>query len=219
MREGRSSELTSSSREKRENPSSSAAISETLETKYRRERHKTEKPNAKTRHRDTESTTSNNTDEAVATHEPGAYPAILVQECRDVPSEEIAVHYVRTNRVVVEKTKRNKQQEDNVRSAELDFMLELETLIKQTAADSELIELNCCLEDNNTNMIPNDDRTVAKKLTHRWGIIIVDDQIIVPKSLGYAALNALHFGHPRINKMCSDAMIVWWLNMREDMVK
>ena len=45
-------------------------------------------------------------------------------------------------------------------------MLDLETLIKETAADPEFIELNCCLEENTTNLIPNDYRTVAKKLTH-----------------------------------------------------
>ena len=125
--------------------------------------------------KDAESTTSNNPEEAVATHEPGAYPAIPVQEYRDGPIEEIAVHYKITNRVVETKAKRNKQQEDNVRSARLDFMLVLETLIKETTADPELIELNCCLEEINTNMIPNEYRTVAKKLTHRWGIIMVDD--------------------------------------------
>ena len=107
------------------------------------------------------------------------------------------------------KAKRNKQQ-DNVRSDELDFMLDLETLIKETTAGPELIV---------TNMIPNEYRTVAKKLTHRWGIIMVDDRIVIPKSLRYAALNALHFGHPGINKMCSDAMIFWWPNMWEDIEK
>ena len=99
----------------------------------------------------------------MATHEPGAHPAIPVQEYRDGPIEEIVVHYVKINRIVEEKAKRNKQQEDNVISADLDFMLDLETLIKETAADPELIELNCWLEDNNTNLILNDYRTVAKK--------------------------------------------------------
>ena len=57
---------------------------------------------------------------------------------------------MRINRVVEEKAERNKQQEDNVRSAEVDFMLDLETIIEETAADPDLIELNCCIEDNNT---------------------------------------------------------------------
>ena len=82
--------------------------------------------------KDTESTASNNSEEAITTHEPGTYPAIPFQEYRDGPIEEIAVHYVRINRVVEEKAKRNKQQEENVRSAELDFMLDLETIIKES---------------------------------------------------------------------------------------
>ena len=48
---------------------------------------------------------------------------------------------------------------------------------------------------------------------------MVDDRIIVPKSLRYAALNALHFGNPGINKMWSDATIFCWPNMREDVEK
>ena len=45
---------------------------------------------------------------------------------------------------------------------------------------------------------------------------MVDDRIIIHKSLRYAALNALHFGHLGINKMCNDAAIFWWPNMRAD---
>ena len=106
------------------------------------------------------------------THEPGANPAIRVQEYRDGPFEDIAVHYVRINRVVEQKAARNEQQEDNIRAAELDFMLDQETLIKEMAADPDLIEMNCCLEENNSQQIPNDYKTVAKKLTHRWGIVM-----------------------------------------------
>ena len=42
--------------------------------------------------RDTESTIPSNTEEAVTTHEPGAYPAIPVQKNRDGPIEDITVH-------------------------------------------------------------------------------------------------------------------------------
>ena len=48
---------------------------------------------------------------------------------------------------------------------------------------------------------------------------MVDDQIIVPTSLRYAALNTLQFGHYGINKMCSDATIFWWPNMRSEIEK
>ena len=168
---------------------------------------------------DTESTVSSSPEEPVITEEPGSYPAIPVQDYREGPIEEIAVHYVRINKVIETKAPRNRQQEDNIRAAELDFMLDLETLIKETAADPDLIEVQCCFEDNNTQAIPDDYKHVAKKLNHRWGITVVDDLIIIPKSLRYAALNALHFGHPGINKMCNDAVIFWWPNMRADIEK
>ena len=98
-------------------------------------------------------------------------------------------------------------------------MLDLETLIEETAADPDLIEVQCCLEDNKALAIPEDYKHVAKKLIHRWGITMVDDRIIVPKRLRYAALNALHFGHLGIKKMCSDAAISWWPNMRVNIEK
>ena len=68
----------------------------------------TEQGNNNNENRDTESTTSSNTEEAVTTNEPGAYPPIPVQEYRDGPIEDIAVHYVRINRVVEQKAARNK---------------------------------------------------------------------------------------------------------------
>ena len=48
---------------------------------------------------------------------------------------------------------------------------------------------------------------------------MVDDRIIVQNSLRYAALNALHYGHPGINKMCGDAAMFWWPNMQADIEK
>ena len=117
--------------------------------------------------RETESTASSIPEEPVTTQEPGAYPAIPVQEFRDGPIEEIAVRYVRINRVIENKVIRNKKQEDNVRAAELDFMLDLETLIKETAADPDLIELQCCIEDINLSQSPEAYKPIIKRLTHR----------------------------------------------------
>ena len=62
-------------------------------------------------------------------------------------------------------------------------MIDLETLIKETSADPDLIELQCCLEDKNMLAIPEVYKHVAKRLTHRWGITMVDERIIIPKTL------------------------------------
>ena len=95
-------------------------------------------------------------------------------------------------------------------------MLDLETLIKETAADPHLIELQCCIEDDNLNQAPEDYKPIIKRLTHRCGITMVDDRIIIPGGLRYAALNPLHFGHPGIDKICGDTAVFWWPNMRAD---
>ena len=125
--------------------------------------------------KETESTVSSTPEEPVTTQEPGAYPTFPVQEFRDGPIEEIAVRYVRINRVIENKAIRNKKQEDNVREAELDFMLDLETFFKEIAADPDLIELQCCIEDNNLRQAPEAYKPIIKSLTHRWGITMVDD--------------------------------------------
>ena len=74
--------------------------------------------------RETESMTFSTPEEPVTTQEPGAYSAIPVPNFRDGPKEQIAVRYVRINRVIENKAVRNKKQENNVRAAELDFMLD-----------------------------------------------------------------------------------------------
>ena len=53
--------------------------------------------------------------------EPGSYPAIPVHEYREGPIEEIAVHYIRINKIVENKQPRKRVQEDNVRTAEFNF--------------------------------------------------------------------------------------------------
>ena len=93
---------------------------------------------------DTESTVSSSPEEPVTTQEPGAFPAVPVQKYRDLLLEEIAVHNVRINRIINNRAVRNRQQEENVRSAELELMLDLETLMKETAADPDLLEIPCC---------------------------------------------------------------------------
>ena len=84
-----------------------------------------------------------------------------MQEDRDGPIEKIAAHYIRISRVIEKQATRNRQQEDNIRSAELDFMLDLETLIKETAADPDLIEVQCYSEHNKMQQISEDYKQVG----------------------------------------------------------
>ena len=159
--------------------------------------------------RDAGSTALTNTDEAIASHKPGAYPAKTEQNYRYGPIDKIAVHYVRLNRMVERKTKRNKQHEDNVRSTELDFMLDLQILFKETAIDPDLIELNCCIEENNTSQ-----KTYPLMGHHNFRrsdnsaktTTLCSPQCLSPRT-------------PWNLKICSEAALFWWPNMRTDIEK
>ena len=59
-------------------------------------------------------------------------------------------------------------------------------------------------------------RTVFDKLSIRWGLVFVDDQIVVPINLRRRLLDILHFGHSGITEMTSEAMIFWWPEMKQD---
>ena len=93
-------------------------------------------------------------------------------------------------------------------------MLNLETVINKTAAYPDLIGVNSCFKDDNIGKIPKDD---TGKETYRWSFIMVDgNRIKLSKTLHYAALNALHFGHLVVKKICNVAATFQEPNKREN---
>ena len=59
-------------------------------------------------------------------------------------------------------------------------------------------------------------RPVFDKVSIRWGLVFVDDQIAIPIVLRRKLIETLHFGHSGTTKMLSDAKIFWWPEMRKD---
>ena len=54
-----------------------------------------------------------------------------------------------------------------------------------------------------------------KRLSSRFGLVFIEDKIIVPKNLWTTIISLLHKGHPAINKMTDAARHFWWLKMTE----
>ena len=110
-KEGKSNELISNLRRKKESHIGGGSFrdfgDEIPQSNTQDQTNREETRHENETNRDAESTTSNNSHEAAATQASVAYPAIPVQQYRDGPIEEIAVHYVRLNRIVEEKGKRN----------------------------------------------------------------------------------------------------------------
>ena len=101
-------------------------------------------------------------------------------------------------------TANKKATENNIKKAEFEFMLDLKTLISKTAIDPELTRVRTSMRREDRKTIPDGYRTVFDKLSIRWGLIFVDDQIIIPIDLGRRLLDILLFGHSGITKMTTE---------------
>ena len=95
-------------------------------------------------------------------------------------------------------------------------MMDLKTLIAKTAIDPELTRVRNSMRKEDRETIPDGYRTVFDKLSIRWGLVFVDDQIVVPIDLRRKLQDIIHFGHSGITKMNAGAKIFWWPGMKQD---
>ena len=56
----------------------------------------------------------------------------------------------------------------------------------------------------------------SKKLSIRWSLVFVHDQIVVSIDLRRRMLDILHFGHSGMTKMKTEAKIFWWPEKQND---
>ena len=124
--------------------------------------------------------------------------------------------YIQINHIVGKLTANKKVTEDHIKKAEFDFMMDLKTMIAKTAIDPELTLVRTSMRREDRETIPDGYRTVFDKLSIRWGLVFVDDQIVIPIDLRRRLLEILHFGHSGITKMMSEAKIFWWPNLKKD---
>ena len=86
--------------------------------------------------------------------------------------------------------------EDTIKKAEFEFMLDRKkTLISKTAIDPELTRVRASMRREDRDTTPDGYRPVSDKLSIRWGLVVMDDQIVVPVDLRRRLLDILHFGH------------------------
>ena len=67
-----------------------------------------------------------------------------------------------------------------------------------------------CLERQQHDLIPDEYQPHKKKLSNRFGLVFIQDKIIVPKNLRATIISLLHKGHPAFNKMKIAARHFWW---------
>ena len=125
-------------------------------------------------------------------------------------------HYIHINHIVGKITENKKLTEENIKKAEFNFMLDLKTLISKSAIDPEMTRVQASMRREEKDTAPESYRPVFDKLSIRWGLVFVDDQIAVPIDLRRKLIEILHFGHSGKTNILSDAKIFWWPEMRKD---
>ena len=114
-------------------------------------------------------------------------------------------HYIQINHIVGKIIENKKLTEENIKKAEFNFMLDLKTLISKTAIDPEMTRVRASMRREEKDTAPEGYRPVFDKLSIRWGLVFVDDQIAVPIDLRRKLIEILHFGQSGTTKMLSDA--------------
>ena len=125
-------------------------------------------------------------------------------------------HYIQINHIVGKLTGNKEITEDTIKKAEFEFMLDLKTLISKTAIDSKLTRVRASMRREERETTPEGYRPVFDKLSIRWGLGFMDDQIVVPVDLQRRLLDILHFGHAGTTKMIAEAKIFWWPDINGD---
>ena len=115
--------------------------------------------------------------------------------------------YIQINHIVGNLTANKKITEDNIKKAEFKFMLNLKTLVSKTVIDPELTRVRTSMRREDRETAPGGYKPVFEKLSIRWGLVFVDDQIVVPIDLRRRLLDILHFGHSGRTKMETEAKI------------
>ena len=96
-----------------------------------------------------------------------------------------SVQYVKMGhaRKVAALEENNWDLEQAVRETEKNFSTDLQLLMTETTNDPTLLKTLVCLERQQHEMIPEEYQTHKKKLSSRFGLVFIEDKIIVLKNL------------------------------------
>ena len=94
--------------------------------------------------------------------------------------------------------------------------MDLKTLTSKTATDPDLTHVRNSMRREDREITPDGYKPVFDKLSIRWGLAFVDDQIVIPIDLRRRLLDILHFGHAGMTKMETEAKLFWCPTKKSD---
>ena len=91
--------------------------------------------------------------------------------------------------------------------------MDLEKLILETRRDETLQRMIRALERNDASTLPPEYYVIRIQPSTRFGLLLNDDRVVIPKTLQYTVLQLLHTGHIGYTKMLAEAKCFWWREM------
>ena len=85
--------------------------------------------------------------------------------------------------------------------------------------DTTNLKTLLCFERQQHEKITDEYQMYRRKLSSRFGLVFMEDRIIVPKNLRTTVIGLLHKGHRAINKMTLAARHFWWPKMTDAIPK
>ena len=133
-----------------------------------KKRQDTDNTEATSSNRQSPPKTDSDTETTVLTNPTGTlYPAIDTRDFGNTPVQ--VIEYLQINKIVAPPLRKNAQMEENVRDAELKFMADLRTIIKETSRDRELIATMIALENKDENNTPDNYIRQYRTTIHKMG--------------------------------------------------
>ena len=83
-------------------------------------------------------------------------------------------------------------QEQTVRETDTKVSTDLQQLMTETTNDVNLLKTLVCLERQQHELIPEEYQIFRRKLSSRFGLVFMEDRIIVLKNLRTTVIRLLH---------------------------
>ena len=111
------------------------------------------------------------------------------------------MHYIQLNHIIEKPKIVNAAVEENLKKAEIKFLMVLKILIHKTSVAPKLLQLKNWLWDNQKEWATE---KVLPVLTERFGLLSAGDESVILQELKKPVVDASHFVHPGSTKMLGE---------------
>ena len=137
-------------------------------------------------------------------------------DLKDYDIAEKTVHYIQVNHKSEKPRISNADAEEQLKKAEFNFMVDLQTLIRTISVDWKLLQLRNFLRVDQKERAAEKFSPVFIELLRQFSLKLAGNKIVIPKDLKKQMVDALYFAQPGSLKMLAKSNIYWWARFQKD---